>query len=151
MTRRGGAGAAALPSSSARRQKRVRVRTEKVNFLVGSRAAIGVLYGPAAAREAAPAASAGSLRLWTPFSVVRCLSGGTRAAGHGLGKEAHETVSWEKAARRRSSQVVVALFLPIKSLYCSSGTAPLSSVYHLGLSAAHTKSMQSAALKQAFL
>ena len=100
MTRRGGAGAAALPSSSARRQKRVRVRTEKVNFLVGSRAAIGVLYGPAAAREAAPAACAGSLRLWTPFSVVRCLSGGTRAAGHGLGKEAHETVSWEKAARR---------------------------------------------------
>ena len=149
VTRRGGAG---VSFSSARRQN--------VNFFVGSRGFSAamvpcgggcVLYGPSAAREAASAACAGSLRLRTPFSVVRCLSGRHPGSWHGFGKEAHETVSWEKAARRRSSQVVVALFLPIKSLYCSSGTAPLSSVYHLGLSAAHTKSMQSAALKQAFL
>ena len=114
MTRRGGAGAAALPSSSARRQKRVRVRTEKVNFLVGSRAAIGVLYGPFAARKAAPAACAGSLRLRTPFSVVRCLSGRHPGSWHGFGKEAHETVCRGKRPRgARPSQVAVSPFLAL--------------------------------------
>ena len=73
-----------------------------------------VLYGPSAAREAAPAACAGSLRLRTPFIVVRCLSGGTRAAGRGLGKEAHETVSWEKRLRgARSPQLLVAPILAL--------------------------------------
>ena len=48
------------------------------------------------AREAAPAACAGSLRLRTPSSVAVAYPSSTLAAGHGFGKEAHETVSWEK-------------------------------------------------------
>ena len=112
MMRRGGAGVS--PFSSARRQKSVRVRTEKVNFLVGSRAAIGQLLAGRGARgllgtasvcvcctarprrEAAPAACAGSLRLRAPSNVPSRRASSTLAAGHGFGKEAHETVSWEK-------------------------------------------------------
>ena len=134
VTRRGGAGVSF--SSAARRQKSVRVRTEKVNFLVGSRVfsaamvviwweaqRVGVCCAARPRREAAPTACAGSLRLRTPFCVVRCLSGAAPGQLFGFGKEAHETVPWERPRGARPSQVVVALFLALTSLYCSSGTA----------------------------
>ena len=111
VTRRGGAGVSF--SSAARRQKSVHVRTEKVNFFVGSRgfsAAIIVLWWEAQPggcvlygrprRGGCPGACTGRLRLRRAFSVVRRLSGRHPGSWHGFGKEAHETASWEKAARR---------------------------------------------------
>ena len=161
---RGGAGVSV--SSAARRQKSVRVRTEKVLLRGVARAAIGqpagmgeaqlggcVLYGPSAAREAAPAACAGSLRLRTPRSVVRCLSGRHPGSGHGFGKEAHETVSWEKAARRTvaPSPSVLRLTLFPQHDAPSRKQHVSSSRHSTGFFMGCPSGDQSAAIKQAFV
>ena len=73
--------------------------------MVGGSAGGCVLYGPSAAREAAPAACAGSLRLRALSNVPSRRASSTLAAGHGFGKEAHETVSWGKAAARRPAEL----------------------------------------------
>ena len=108
-----------------------------------------VLYGPSAARKAAPAAWTGSLRLRALSNVPSRRASSTLAAGHGFGKEAHETVSWEKAARRpavssRSSTLPSAHDNPVRN----GGGVMKERVFQW---AAHTKSMQSAAIKQAFV
>ena len=80
---------------------------------------------PSAARGGCPGGVCRVAASRDALGVVCRLSGRHPGSGHGFGKEAHETVSWEKARRARRPQLTVAAAAPAlmmtQSAYCAGG------------------------------